>query len=554
LRKQNGKTNKGKSGGGGAINQIFGKAQANHARREAPKTRGRRSNSGGQRGVPVAYSMDRKRTYLRFVSTPKGDCRVQGRDFLTVLKTPELNSDWDIGAIGQLMYSLPLAPQSIPNSRSRLLASMYQKYQINSVTIHYVSGSPTSDLGTGTGATGSGSILGAFITDPADVNIGNGESALQVLRSTSTGDSTNVWKSTTWHYRKHDNTVYYIDPSTPSSDTPEVRQEQQALFLLYNELAIPSLGASLGSLWISYDYTLINPILKENEILGSEMMLVYDQANLPVSVDATTLVQPDYIVETNGSAISPVYVNVVQSNTITGFDLTSMGLQKDDYVAFVVRVHVNLAFTFAANSAIYYDNLDTLPVGTGNILINDWPFTGSGGVNSFTISQTDKYLVFNGMFKCTSSYGAHIAFRPDSALIAAWNGVAGCTLSIFMRFYKTTNPWNFVSSQSMFARKKRITTNDMVGLDQRLMSFEKRLDEFLKMARNENKKESEDSDVNNNNNNNDIDEYLEKMRDAGRGLRTDSTVVPSPKYTSSSLDVPITSIPEKRSGSPSRKF
>jgi len=557
LKKKNGEAKPRNERRAQTLNQVFGKAQRNRMSVPSSQGRGRRNGGGGKQGVAVAYPLDSMRAFLRFQSTPNGDCRVQGRDYLTILKTPELASDWDVGAIGQLMYSLPLAPQSIPAPRSRLLASMYQKYQILSVTIHYVAGSPTTDAGSGVGPTGAGSILGAFINDPADVNIGDGQSALQILRSTTNSNSTNVWRNKTWHFTKRDDTVYYIDPSTPSSDDAAVRQEQQALFLLYNELAIPSLGASLGTLWITYDYLLKDPIVNERDVLGAEMMLVYDQNNLPASMTATTMVDPNYIVETNGSSLSPTYCNIVNSNTITGFDLTAMGLQKDDYVAFVARAETVFAWTTSSTTAIYVDNLNQVPVGTGNTTINDWPYTGTGGADSWTNTSANKYTVWNGMYQCTSDTGCHLALRPDNSFVAAWNGAPGCRLSIYMKFFKGSNPWNFVSSLSVFAKKKHISMNDMIGLDQRLKTFEKKIEELLALQKKGKTEEedSQDSSVNSNktNNNNDIDEYLERMRDAGRGLRTDAIIVPDSKYTSPALGVPITSIPEKRSGSPNRK-
>jgi len=246
-------------------------------------------------------------------------------------------ADWSITAIGQKILQFNVSPTSFPASRMLQFASMYQKYRFNRVTFHFSSGCPSTDVGSGTGNIGSGSIVGAIINDPADFIVGTGESAVNTLVTTRGCKPYSVQKNWSVTRTSRNPTMYFIDPKTVPEDTAEARQENQYLFIMMNSEPLKSTDANLGTLWIEYELLLTDPINRLGEIAQS--ICVFAAAGTTSSSD---------LIGTTPSVRSPTTIDPVfylDGSFHNSLDLTAMGLEPGTYFQYTIRGAAGTSWT-----------------------------------------------------------------------------------------------------------------------------------------------------------------------------------------------------------------
>ncbi len=91
--------------------------------------------------APVSVGNSVRGSKPRITQTTTG-ARVVGRDFAFALSaTPSTVTGWEI--IG----GMPLTPCVLPSSILRNYCQMFQKFKVNSIVVHYITSSPTSQAG-----------------------------------------------------------------------------------------------------------------------------------------------------------------------------------------------------------------------------------------------------------------------------------------------------------------------------------------------------------------------------------------------------------------------
>jgi len=117
-----------------------------------PKTKNQKKGRGLSRpasfgpvsqinSAPVSFGNSVRGTRPRITQTTNG-ARVVGRDFAFALSaTGSAIVGWE------LIGGMPITPCALPSSVLRNYCQMFSKFKVNSITVHYITSSPTSQAG-----------------------------------------------------------------------------------------------------------------------------------------------------------------------------------------------------------------------------------------------------------------------------------------------------------------------------------------------------------------------------------------------------------------------
>lgn len=252
--------------------------------------------------VAVGSSITEVKTFMEqsecAISTQYGaGIRYRGTEYITNISTPATAP-----GRGQIQYSIPISPQTIPDTRLQKASQMYTRYIFKRVRFYYMGTAPT---------TTSGSLMMFCDYDPSQ-NPGTspGDVALRYAFTHSASEMS-VWEKGMCEVT---DSVYsemlYCDPDE------ELRWSVQGCFWLLSSGALPA-STELGKLVMEYEVDFAVPDYRgnitTNPTIDTVLTLTGPAGGPPSCIPTTVPQRGAYLVLLTGAPSSGVSFNVSQN-------------------------------------------------------------------------------------------------------------------------------------------------------------------------------------------------------------------------------------------------
>jgi hypothetical protein len=217
---------------------------------------GRKRAGGGVSlsGPPVINALPRLKPKIEMKSgTDNNSVRVSILDYLGPLVVPDLTP-----TRGLILMSQMFSPARIPGSKLTTLASMYERYVVNSLKFHYSAACPT---------TVGGALIMAFDKDPNDVNL-SGEPGIRHAIGLSSMTQFAPWEHASMAVAKENQQNFYFTSPGLGSGNDERLEFVGSLFVIASTPGSIVAEQALGDIWVEAEVTFYDPTWEPTDVSG----------------------------------------------------------------------------------------------------------------------------------------------------------------------------------------------------------------------------------------------------------------------------------------------
>lgn len=209
-----------------------------------------------------------------------------GSDYISQVKVP---TGADLPG-GSILYSIPLAPDRVNNTRLSLYSKMFEKYQILDMKFHFNTACPTTAAGT---------YVHFVDRDGSDTPLA-GEALIRHAYSVTSNTARSWWESSSVLYRPEDPQRFYYTSSTGATGVdPRLSTPGVYYFACSTDLQDPAVSGSpttRGEVWVEYKIHWYDPTI--------ETPIEAAQSSVGSGAGSVTLTQGNYLSFNTG--IAPV--------------------------------------------------------------------------------------------------------------------------------------------------------------------------------------------------------------------------------------------------------